>query len=432
MVALFSIATDYLIYHVGKRFFTQIAGLTAAALYAVSPLVITYSHSSWNPDVLPFFALLFLYFLYKADASPYRLWYILFGGFLLGLGLQLHYLAVLLGVSGVLYIAYINRKRAKMPFGWKTMLKQYLLFCIGFIGGFSPFIAFEIRHGFPNTKAIFSFIFTDTVSKAYTAHTTYIATAGSIFFRMFARLLFDYPTPDRYHLYGALLLLGWGIVIIGLSMAAVFSLFAVKNKPAAVLMGLWLFAGVFLFGMYKSNIYDYLFTFVFPLPFLLTGNLISYLYEWCAHKKKAQAGIVLSSIIFISLFVLNISDWQFRFQPNRQKQQTEDIAAFVISKTDKLPYNFALLSLGNSDYAYRYYLTYLGDNPVVINNPQDDPGRTSVTSQLLIVCEDMNCKPLGDSLFDVAAFGRGQITGIWHVSVVKVFRLVHYKSPPKT
>ena len=66
MVALFSVATVYLIYLVGKKFFDTDAGLFAAGLYAVSPLVINYSHSSWNPNVLPFFALLLVYTIYSA------------------------------------------------------------------------------------------------------------------------------------------------------------------------------------------------------------------------------------------------------------------------------------------------------------------------------------------------------------------------------
>jgi 4-amino-4-deoxy-L-arabinose transferase-like glycosyltransferase len=49
MVALFSVATIFLTYWVGKKFFNQTAGLFAAALYAVSPLVRT------RPGILIFF-----------------------------------------------------------------------------------------------------------------------------------------------------------------------------------------------------------------------------------------------------------------------------------------------------------------------------------------------------------------------------------------
>src|SRR5262245_30806295 len=48
MVALFGIATVGLVYVTGKKWFGEKTGLIAAALYTVSPIVITYSHSSWN------------------------------------------------------------------------------------------------------------------------------------------------------------------------------------------------------------------------------------------------------------------------------------------------------------------------------------------------------------------------------------------------
>ena len=103
------------------------------------------------------------------------------------------------------------------------------------------------------------------------------------------------------------------------------------------------------------------------------------------------------------------------------------ISEFVLSKTDGKPFNFALLTLGNSDHAYRYYLEINNRPPVVIENVIKDPKRNSVTEQLLIVCEDPNCQPLGASLWEVAGFGRAEIVGEWNVSVVKVFKLVHYQ-----
>src|ERR1035437_2190945 len=66
MVALFGIATVALIYKVGSEFFGKTAALIAAFLYSISPLVISYSRSSWNPNLMPFFSLLTLYTLYKA------------------------------------------------------------------------------------------------------------------------------------------------------------------------------------------------------------------------------------------------------------------------------------------------------------------------------------------------------------------------------
>src|SRR5580704_14481071 len=142
MVALFGIATVWLVYHVGKEFFDKKTGLIAAALYAVSPLVITYSHSSWNPNTVPFFSLLTLYVLYKA-VTTVRSWkYYMLVGFLLGICIQLHYislfLAVIVAVSLFLMHWFLNNKILIVP-----LVKNYLEIFVGFLIGFSPFIAFE-------------------------------------------------------------------------------------------------------------------------------------------------------------------------------------------------------------------------------------------------------------------------------------------------
>src|SRR3989344_2040617 len=63
MVAVLGILTVWLVYFVGKQFFKTNVGLIAASLYAVSPVNIFYSRSSWNPNPMPFFALLTFYSL---------------------------------------------------------------------------------------------------------------------------------------------------------------------------------------------------------------------------------------------------------------------------------------------------------------------------------------------------------------------------------
>jgi hypothetical protein len=145
-------------------------------------------------------------------------------------------------------------------------------------------------------------------------------------------------------------------------------------------------------------------------------------------KKKPQniiAGIV-GTALFAGIFLYSLSGNPFQYVPNRQKNQAKTISEFVLSQTNGKPYNFALISGGNSDHAYRYFLETAGHSPVTIENAMVDPERKTVTGQLLIVCEDTSCQPLGHSLFEVAGFGRAEIAGEWNVSVVKVYKLVPY------
>ena len=54
MVALFGIATVWLIYRFASEIFNSRVGLISALLYSISPIVIAYSRSSWNTNIFPF------------------------------------------------------------------------------------------------------------------------------------------------------------------------------------------------------------------------------------------------------------------------------------------------------------------------------------------------------------------------------------------
>ena len=427
MVALVGVATVWLIYHVGKEFFDKKTGLIAAALYAISPLVITYSRSSWNPNVVPFFALSTIYFLYKAVTSVRSWKYYLLVGFFLGICIQLHYisvfLAVIVAVSLFLMQWFLNSQIKIVP-----LITYYLEILAGFIIGYSPFLAFEARHGFPNTRTILKFIMTDTTKSGYETYHAFYQPIADVFFRVFGRLVFHYPSPDLYHNFSLIQLQFFGILVLLFAAASIGILFFAKNKFVVIILSVWLVLGVLLFGLYKKQIYDYYLVFMFPLPFFLVANLIGRALD--LKKEKMSYGLVVGAILFVGIFGYNLYYQPFQFEPNNQKGQTERIAQFVIQQTDNRPYNFALLSqgLGNSDYAYVYYLTILGHTPVTLDNTINDPQRKTVTDQLLVVCEDANCKPLGNSLWEVAGFGQAAVWKSWFIPWVKVYKLVHVQT----
>jgi hypothetical protein len=103
------------------------------------------------------------------------------------------------------------------------------------------------------------------------------------------------------------------------------------------------------------------------------------------------------------------------------------IASVAYDKIEGKPFNFALITDGNSDHGYRYFFEIWGHPPVVIENTQNDPERKTVTDQLIVICETIDCQPLGNSLWEVAGFGRAEIVGSWDVPFVKIYKLVHYK-----
>lgn len=414
MVAFFGIATVWLIYKVGKEFFGSSVGLVSSGLYAISPLVVIYSRSSWNPNPMPFFSLLTLYLTYRAVKNNNDKLFIL-SGILLGIALQLHYLALFLGAVIFLYVS-LNKA-----------IKKCIYIFLGFILGWSPFLAFEIRHGFPNIVSIFNFIFRsgDTGGSNH-----FLTTIIDVFFRIFGRLITNFPEPQKVALgahsdmafwyYSTFLL---GVICAWLLISRFFKERNSSNKQDYMkisLLTLWLICGVGLFGFYKKPIYDYYFGFMFPLPFLMVGFFLKKLWQ-------KKSGKILATVILIVVIWLNSRELPFKASANRQLMQIAEISKFVMEKTGGRPFNFALITGGNSDHAYRYFFTLWQKEPTVIQTVERDPERETVTDQLLVVCEMVpNCHPLGNSLWEISGFGRAEIIDEWSVSVVKVFKLKHY------
>lgn len=400
MVALFGIAAIFLVYKTGKDFFSETTGLIAALLYAVSPVVINYSHSSWNPNLMPFFSLLIIYLCWKVVVK--NKWRNIFWiGTCLGIALQLHYLAAFLGFAVFLYLI-INGKLNKT--------KEYLLGILGFITGLSPFLFFEIRHNFPNTISIFNFVFHG--KDVNLDNTSFLKIIPDVTVRLFERLVTNNNLTLAY------ILLIFSFIIFFYSWVL-----KIKDNNASkthLLIFLWGAVGILLFGFYKRGIYDYYFGFLFPLPFILVGLALSYFY-------KNIFGKIIIIIITFLLFWINWQARPFIFVPNRQLNQAIVISRFVLEKTEGKPYNFALITGQNSDHAYRYFFEIWNRQPLTIENEQNDPQRKTVAKQLLIVCEKIDCQPLGNSLWEVAGFGRAEIAGSWNVSVVKVYKLIHYQ-----
>lgn len=429
MIALMGTLTVFLIYKIGTDIFNIKTGLIAAALYAISPLVIAYSRSSWNPNPMPLFSILTLWTLLKAVQKNSLKMFIV-SGFLLGIAMQLHYLSTFLGAIMFVFIMisglfFSNRKSlAKKVTG---IIYDYCELFAGFMVGLSPFLFFELRHGFPNVRTIASFIFH---SGEVTGGGKFFNIVGDVWFRLFGRLLTNFPPPEQVAIGAHQNIAIWYYLTILLGIAACM-FFALnvwlrvtkngKTKLPIVMLAVWAVLGVLLFGFYKKSIYDYYFGFIFPVPFLLVGNLISGLLE---NKLIFK---ILGIAVLSTLLIVNILAAPFRSIPNNQYGQVKRISEFVLSKTDSKPFNFALITKGNSDHSYRYIFEMENHTPTIIDNIMNDPQRKTVTDQLLVICEDLSCKPLGYSQWEVAGFGRAEVVGEWDLTFVKVFKLVHYK-----
>ncbi len=401
MAVLFGLATVVLVYIFCRAFFNERTALLAAFLMAISPKMTYISRFSWNPNPVPFFALLGIGLLYLAVIRKKKL-YTFLSGIVLGVMFQLHYMDLVF--IPIIFLTGL------LVFPVREWLLQTLAIVAGFLVGDSLFLLFEIRHGFPNTKTMLEFI---------------TRRGGAVGPRSFNFLwLFDAMLRRLYETVlgfrGYLLDFFYYFSVAGFSFWAIRRIRARVDEAKIKLLLVWLFVGVLGMGSYRGQLLDHYFGFLYPLPFIFLGVTFSYLTQ-----KRAFWPILA---VFLALLTfMEINNMYFWQPPNNLVAQTKTVDQIVLNLADNKPYNFALLSLGNSDHAYRYFLEIWGKPPITIESPQVDPERKTVTDQLIAVCEQGDCKPLGNPLWEVAGFGRGEIAGAKQGPAgITVYKLVHY------
>ncbi len=136
LVAVLAVITIGMVYFIGKEWFGKMAGVVASSLYAVAPTVIIFSRASWNPNVMPFFALLCIYAVWRTWRKQEFIWLIVLG-IAYAFVLQSHYLglvlAPVLGLFWFLSFRKIRREKAEKKNFWKRTAIG--LFCFLFLGG---------------------------------------------------------------------------------------------------------------------------------------------------------------------------------------------------------------------------------------------------------------------------------------------------------
>jgi glycosyltransferase involved in cell wall biosynthesis len=387
MNALIGVVTVFLVYYLGKIWFNKSSGLVASFLYAISPVTITYSKTSWNPNPVPFFALFSMIFFNKAKKSK-DFTYLIFTGIFLGAALQMHYLAlILIPIFVLLWGLEVFSK--KQPI--KNLVSGTIFGILGFVLTLSPLILFDIKHNFVNYRAIIELLSSGTSVKGNT----------------FLNLL-KIPNIYSHDLIGRYLAGENYYLTLVISLLIVLVLF--RKKWANMVLAIWLGVGLLGLSFYQGSIYDHYLGFLNPTPFLLLGSLFSINY-----KRFNKIAYAFLGVLVIILTIVNFQKSPLSHSPNNQLQKTIKISKHIIEKAENKDFNFALLSKNNYDSAYQFYLNELGYKPKM--QPFEK------TPQLFVVCEDESCDPTHSPKYELASYGLSKIEWMENYEGVKLYKL---------
>lgn len=398
MVALLGVFTIWFTWRVTREWFGPIAAIITAFLFAISPVAIIYSRSSWNPNPMPFFALLAVYGIYQVWQKQKLNWLPWVGVAFAG-ALQMHYLGLLIGP--VLFIFWVlTLKKIKDSAEVKKIFTQKTLLMIGiFLIMMSPLVFFDLKHQGQNFNAFKAF-FSDRQTTV-----NLNPTRSDRFLPVINQTVSDLLLGRT---------LGYEIYLsITLTVLAVITFIKSKTKNNLVILFTWLAIGFLGLGVYKQHVYIHYMGFIYPAVFMFAGVSLSLLFKYNKILK------ILGSAIFIWLVYLNIANSPTLLEPNRQLQRTEEVVDKIISESKGQSFNFALIAKQNYDESYRYFLE--NKNSVMVKDQNE------VTNQLFVVCEDGDsCQPEGHSQYQIAVFGIAKVTARWQVDNIQIYKMVHY------
>lgn len=412
-IALLGIITVWFVWHVGRIWFGKVAGLIAALLLAISPTVIIYSRSSWNPNIMPFFSLLTMWSIWKVWRDKSFNWLIVLG-ISFAFVLQSHYLGLLLAPT-IFIFWLLTIRDLKMGGDWKkdgkNFIKKSTFGIFMFLILMSPLLIFDIRHNWINTKALYEFLTVrqSTVSiKPWTAIPKIPELLNSI----------DLSIVAAKNSFASV----FATLVIGVGILYVFFRNYKKNRRVVIpaeywFLFSWIAFGLVGLGVYKQNIYDHYFGFLFVVPPLLMGAFTSMLIK-DGKILKALGLSILAYFIYI-----NLIQNPLRSPPNYQLKRANDVAQKIELESDGESFNLGVVAERNYEDGYKYFL--LKDSVQVIDI--DSQVKSSITNQLFVVCEleASKCDPTHNSTAAVANFGWSKIASQWEVDGVIIYRLVH-------
>lgn len=331
-VAVFNTLTVLLLYLLLKKISNNSAiSFIFAFLYSIQPQVVLQSRFSWNPNLTPFFSILFIYGFIMVLEKKTIGW--LLSIVSMGILIQLHLASVSIVPTALLFIYYQRKK--------KVFDYWFLLSLMSFVLTISPFILVELRHDFTNIRYLFKYL-----SQGPAANLP----ASPIFQGLWERVKFLFsqlPFGVNNDIFSAIVVL---IVLI----CFIYSLKSEKQREIRLLVFSPIFFLIMMSLIYRSSFFQYYLTFLYPFSFIVLCAIFVF------YSKRKITYLIL--LLFIPVVFLNIkSDF------NIIKKVTSNISnlrlvSSVIAKDEGTNKKFNVVGIrGNDRYDnngvdYRYYL----------------------------------------------------------------------------
>lgn len=348
-----------LLWWLGREFFGWQVATMLAALWAVSPQIVSSDRVLWEPNMIPFFVFLYLTALYKK-------WGIV-TGIALGILVQLHYPNLIFVGMTLIYYCFLWKER-------KTETQEFVKFSIitvlGFIIAVLPFLIYESSHRFEDIAGVIRNFFES--GGVPLAKRQILANILDYSSRVIRRAS---PIP-----------VGWEALAIAITIIVS----TLKPTFWKVFICLWFILGIVTMSLYRGVVFDHYLFFLLPAVFLVFGNLL-----WWLQKKTHR---FIPIVIVLLLTVIHIRKSDIFHPANNDISRTSAIVREIEGLSEGQPFSFGLISSRSfSDLHYRYFF--------LIKSLHPQPITSDAYQRLFLTCETASC-PTSD---DLLKLGKVQI-----------------------
>lgn len=362
LVAFTGMLTVYVIFMMTRKWLGVKSAWVAAILYAFMPLPVAFTRNSWNPNLAPLVALLCLYCvdnLRHPDNKNIKWFGVL--GVLTGILVQLHYMAlVYIGLYCLILVVWWRRHLI-------TLAKGIGVGILGFCLAVSPFIIFEIRNDWVNTRAIVTFI--------------EAREAPNIRYQLPLSLWWSKVSNVTTSVFGGLFSRGmyrpsdiWTgrITLMTLALAAVGIFLSSLDSRRKWLLFLTIFGSIGMLGIYQENIHVHYLGFLFAITYVGFSSFMSYRGTRISYTFMIVAVLLLAYSVPIMWGNINGS-------PSNQVVRAREVALYIGNRAGTTPYNI-VSSPKTSTTPYQYF-SFLN-----VNKPSND-----WTEKVFMICQGEPC-----------------------------------------
>ncbi len=314
MVALASAASILLFFLFIKPLFLSRMTLALTLLFSISTYLVLYGRFAWNPNFIPFFALLGFYSLLRAvdNEEKYQGRWLLVSALGLGLGTQMHFLAFLALPMIALLFLIIKRPKIALKF-WIGALFLVLVLYL-------PMALNEIATGGLNTQEFFGALSEKSTKEDHpiiekvVRNVSEFSLHGIVILTGFEGATFPAiiikdgtfgsvcdEKCDRGKWYGVV-----SIMLLGLASLTLFKRFLREERGQAadtlLLSFLWFGVTFALFLPLSYGVAPRFFLLNAPLFFLLLGVFLNFLQDLLFRDKRVgQAATFCIVMLFVAL-----------------------------------------------------------------------------------------------------------------------------------